>query len=53
MMVKLSISLHLKPVGVEWNYLTNGKTWTDLCATGKQQSPIAFDIQKVSYKLNK
>nr|XP_036675515.1 putative carbonic anhydrase 3 [Drosophila suzukii] len=42
----LPFAYHHTSNGIEWNYLTNGKTWTDLCATGKQQSPIAFDIQK-------
>ncbi|KAH8363020.1 hypothetical protein KR084_004548, partial [Drosophila pseudotakahashii] len=32
--------------GAEWNYLLNGMDWTDLCATGDQQSPIALDTQE-------
>ncbi|XP_043653538.1 carbonic anhydrase 6-like [Drosophila teissieri] len=34
----------------DWDYLSNGKDWGDLCATGKLQSPIALDKSKAVKK---
>ncbi|XP_017072770.1 putative carbonic anhydrase 3 [Drosophila eugracilis] len=31
--------------GAEWNYKQHGKDWTDLCSSGKMQSPLSLNTK--------